>query len=373
MKRLIYFGVFVIFYGCAGEKSSPGPSYQISFGEELSLDFGEVGMSSEVPFSISSLDRDNSSFLVFNTFYRRLDTVFFSPGKGRIAPGLEIPKEGPGSIPGFSYFTHTDQRNLFYTLNEIYYLKDGMTIKLKATEVLDDGSGSIKAIVGHGGNREFQSSPLEGDFLVVIIVDHQTQELSLMKYDFENFEKIPFSFDSDQISKHRISFDMGGATVHNAYYPHLAVFDSLLVISYPFMNKISTVRLDGLKQSDFLYESQLVKSQKDTPKESSQIKSLEESIEASSNWRKDVNFGAIQRLNSRMMYRMVGAGEKKNPKLVLELFNNSFEKVGEFNLKAIQTDLKWFHITVEGKILIQSWKDPDEDIFKYYLVSVDPV
>lgn len=374
MKRFLVLGIFAMFWGCAEEKSSLDlkPQYQISFSEELSLDFGEVGMSSEVPFSISPKDEKNESFLVFNTFYRRLDTVSFSPKKMRLVPGLEIPKEGPGSIPGFSEFTYTDKGIVFFTLNDIYFLKYGETVHLKISKVLDDGSEGVKAITGNGSNSVFQVAPFSGDFFTVIAVDHGTEKFSLMTYDFESFTEIPFAFDYEKLNRQKISFVFSkGVTLSNAYNPYLTLSDSMLIVSYPFMNKISTIRLDELKHTDFLPRSQLFKSQKDKPIESSEIKSFEEYYEASSKWHKDVKFGSIQRLNDRLLYRMVGAGEVKPPKLVLELFSNSFEKVGEFNLKAIHTDLKWFHITVEGKILIQSRKDTDEDIFKYYLIEVD--
>lgn len=372
MKYLLFLGVIAVLIGCSQEESSSVPTYQISFSEELSLDFGDVGMSSEVPFSISPLDEKNESFLVFNTFYRRLDTVSFSPDKKRIIPGLEVPKEGPGSIPGFATFSYTEQGILFFTANEFYYFENGETVKMKMTQVLDDGSGSMKAIAEAGVPGVFQPAPLKGDYLCLIIKDSKTEKFTLMKYDFESFTEIPFSFDSEQLARNKISFNYAnGAMLSNAYYPYLTFSDSVLIVSYPFMNKISTVRLEDLRQNDFFPKSQLVKSQRDKPIESSEIKSFEEYYEASSNWHNDVKFGSIQRLNSQLLYRLVGGGKEESAKLVLELFNNEFDKVGEFNLKDIHTDLKWFNITVEGKILIQSSKDPDEDLFKYYLISVD--
>lgn len=374
MKKLLLIGVIASIWSCTGEKSSSVPSYQISFIDQLSLNFGEVGMSSEIPFSISPLDTKNLSFLVFNTFYRRLDTVSFSPDKKRIVPGLEVPKEGPSGIPGLNKFTYTENGIIFFTLNEFYYFKDGETVKMKMTEVIDDGIGSIKSIVEAGGSGVFQPAPFNGDYLSLIIKDSEEEKFTLMKYDFESFTEIPFEFDYVKLARNRISFEIAkGTIVSNSYNPSLTLSDSVLIISYPFMNKISTVRLDDLTQTDFFPESQLFKSQKDKPIESSEIKSFEEYYEASTNWHKDVNFGAIQILNSQLFYRLVGTGEMNPPKLVLELFNNEFEKVGEFDLKSFQNDLKWFHITVDGKILIQSWKDPDEDIFKYYLISVDSV
>ncbi|MEP4375665.1 MAG: hypothetical protein ABJ333_11490, partial [Algoriphagus sp.] len=41
-------------------------------------------------------------------------------------------------------------------------------------------------------------------------------------------------------------------------------------------------------------------------------------------------------------------------------------KVGEFIMSAIEPNLSLLYLPVEGKILIKSSKDPDEDIFKYY-------
>lgn len=375
LKRFAFYGSLSFLWACTGEKSSSVPNYQISFSEELSLDFGEVGMSSEVSFDISPLDKNNSSFLVFNTFYRRLDTVSFSPEKKRIVPGLEVPKEGPGSIPGFSSFSYTEQGILFFTANEFYYFKDGQTLKKKITKVLGDDGKSLKSIQGYDlTNGTFQPASYKGDFISMIIKDSETKKYTLMKFDFESFKEIPFSFDTEQLARNRISFYYAkGVMLSNDYNPYLTLSDSVFIVSYPFMNKISTVRLDDLRQNDFFPESQLVKSQRDKPIDSSEIKSFEEYYEASSNWHNDVKFGSIQRLNSRMLYRMVGGGKEGSNKLVLELFNNEFDKVGEFNLKDIHSDLKGFHITVEGKILIQSSKDPDEDVFKYYLISVDPI
>ncbi len=361
--------------GCTEEKSSSVPKYQISFSEEMSLDFGEVGMSSEVPFSISPLDEKNESFLVFNTFYRRLDTVSFSPEKMRLVPGVEVPKEGPGSIPSFHTINYTEQGILFFTSNEFYYFKDGETIKMKMTEVLGDVGKSQKSIHGYSlRNGTVQSAPFEGDYLCLIIKDSDTEKFTLMKYDFETFKEIPFSFDSEQISKHRISFDFAkGSTVSNSFSPYLTFADSLLIVSYPFMNKISTVGLGDFEQSDFQYESTLFKTQKDLPKSKSDFKDVADFMDASYQWGDDVSYGVVYRLNERLMYRIVFESQDESPKKFLELFDSSLEKVGEFDLTAIQPKLKGFHITAEGKILIQSSKDPDEDIFKYYLIEVEEI
>ncbi|MEB2776854.1 hypothetical protein SYJ56_16120 [Algoriphagus sp. D3-2-R+10] len=373
MKILLYLGFITLVFGCTEEKSTV-PKYQISFSEEMSLDFGKVGMSSQLPFSISPLDKKNESFLVFNTFLRRLDTVSFSPEKKRLVPGLEIPREGPGSIPSFYHFNYTKQRIIFFTPNEIFYLKDGETVHLKITKVLDDGSGALKAIKGAGRNGVFQVAPFTGEFLSVIIEDHETEKFSLWKYDFESFEEISFSFDSEQISKHMISFDFAkGTTVSNAFSPYLTLSDSMLIVSYPFMNKINMIELGDLEQSDFQYESKLFKTEKDQPGKTSGINDWEEFFDIKSKWDNDVSYDAVFRLNDKLMCRMVFESQQDSHKKFLELFDNSFDKVGEFDLTAIEPDLKWFHITVEGKILIQSSKDPDEDIFKYYLVSVDPI
>ncbi|SFB55920.1 hypothetical protein [Algoriphagus aquimarinus] len=373
MKNLLFLGIIAFLIGCNDEKSSSLPNSQISFSEELSLDFGEVGMSSEIPFSISPLDQKNESFLVFNTFYRRLDTVSFSSKKMRLVPGVEVPKEGPGSIPGFATFSYTEQGILFFTANEFYYFKDGETIKIRMSEVFSDGSKSLKSIYGYDvTNGIFKSASFKGDFISMIVKDSETEKYTLMKYDFETFEEIPFSFDSEQISKHRISFDFAkGSTVSNSFSPYLTVADSVLIVSYPFMNKISKIGLDDLKQVDFLYESMLFKTQKDLPEQKNDFKDLSEFMEINSRWSKDVNYGSVYRLNNGLLYRIVFEAQDESPKKFLELFDNSLKKIIEFDLTAIQSKLKPFYITVEGKILIQSSKDPDEDVFKYYLISVD--
>ncbi|PZX47089.1 hypothetical protein [Algoriphagus chordae] len=373
MKNLLFLGIISFLFGCTEEKSSSVPSYQISFSEELSLDFGDVGMSSEVPFSISPLDENSESFLVSNSFYRRLDTVSFSPEKMRMVPGVEVPKEGPGSIPGFATFSYTEQGILFFTPNEFYYFKDGETIKIRMSEVFSDGSKSLKSIYGYDvTNGIFKSASFKGDFISMIVKDSETEKYTLMKYDFETFEEIPFSFDSEQISKHRISFDFAkGSTVSNSFSPYLTVADSVLIVSYPFMNKISKIGLDDLKQVDFLYESMLFKTQKDLPEQKNDFKDLSEFMEINSRWSKDVNYGSVYRLNNGLLYRIVFEAQDESPKKFLELFDNSLKKIIEFDLTAIQSKLKPFYITVEGKILIQSSKDPDEDVFKYYLISVD--
>lgn len=373
MNKLLFIGVFASFWGCAEEKSSV-QKYQISFSKEMSLDFGKVGMSSQVPLSVSTLDMKNDSFLVFNTFYRRLDTVAFSIGKMRLVPGLEIPKEGQGSIPSFFHFTYTEPTIIFFTANEFYYFNYGETVKFHATTELNDGSGTLKAIKGAGRNGVFQVAPFTGEFLSVIIEDYETEKFSLWMYDFESFEEIAFSFDSNQMAKHRISFDFRkGSVVSNAYSPYLTVSDSVLIVSYPYMNKISMIELGDLEQSDFQYDSKLFKTEKDQPAKTGGFNDWEEFVEIKNEWDDDVSYGVVYRLNERLMYRMVDAGQDESRKKFLEIFDNSLKKVGEFDLTAIEPELKGFHITVEGKILIQSSKDPDEDTFKYYLISVDEI
>lgn len=370
LKRFAFYGSLSFLWACTGEKSSSVPNYQISFSEELSLDFGEVGMSSEVPFDISPLDKNNSSFLVFNTFYRRLDTVSFSPEKKRIVPGLEVPKEGPGSIPGFSSFIHINQENVYLTGNSIFYLKDGETVKYN----LENEDGKLNAIRGtNPKNKVAYLSSLETKFLYVIIQDHSFVDLSLYRFDFElrTFEEVPFNFTN--MEDHIISYKRGPATATNGYFPFITLSDFTLILSYPFKNQISKIDLRTLKQFDYSYTSNYFKSEKDIPEIKSSFDDISEFIEASYKWDEDMYFGTVYKLNSDLMYRVVNDFGKSPNLVFLELFDNSFKKVGEFNLTAFEPDLKGLHITVEGKILIQSSKEPDEDIFKYYLLSVDPI
>ncbi|MEP1088527.1 MAG: hypothetical protein ABJH01_17755 [Algoriphagus sp.] len=339
------------------------------------MDFGEVGMSSEMPFSISPLDKNNESFLVFNTFYRRLDTAFFSLENNRIVSGLEVSKEGPGGIPSFDIFSYNKYIGVIYMNgNSFFYNKDDYTVKLNMTNELDNGSSSIKSIYGADRrNGTFQMSTFMGDNFSIIIHDNDTNAHLLMSYDFDsnNFHDLPFSFDDDQMMKQDMQFKNESVTIRNTYAPYLTVFDSLLIISYPFFNKISVLSLEDYKQSDYLFESEFFKTQKDLPVKTDNS-DYEKFGEEFTKWNNDVHYASITRLNNKLMYRMVFENIS-SWKVYLELFNNSFEKVGEFDLTALQPDLKWFHITVEGKILIQSSKDPDEDIFKYYLISVEEI
>jgi hypothetical protein len=375
MKNLLFLGIFAGLMGCSEEKFSSVPNYQISFSEELSLNFSEVGMSSEVPFSISPLNESNESFLIFNTFYRRLDTVVFSQGKKRIVPGLMVPKEGPGSIPSFDIFSFNKRIGVIYMNgNSVFYNKDSYTVNLNMTNELDNGSSSLKSIYGADRkNGTFQMTSYMGDNFSMIIHDNDTDINSLMSYDFDSktFYDLPFSFDEDQMAKQSMQFKNGPVIIGNSYSPYLTNSDSLIIISYPFFNKINVLRLEDYKQSDYLYESELFKTQKDLPAKTDNS-DYEKFGEEFTKWNNDVHYASISRLNNKLMYRMVfeNIGSRK---VYLELFNNSFDKLGEFDLTALQPDLKWFHLSVESKILIQSSRDPDEDIFKYYLLSVDPI
>lgn len=319
------------------------------------------------------MDKNNESFLVFNTFYRRLDTVFFSHEKKRIAVGFEIPSEGPNAIPRFDYFTYTKRYLIFFGGNDVYYMQEGNTIRLNLTRELDNGQGGLKSIYGGGFNRLFQAASLEGDCFYLIANDHVSGEFSIVKYDFQKFQELPFKFDLGKLKDHRIFYTDGSLILENAYNPFMTASDSVIVVSYPFNNEINIFGIDDLKQSELAYESNLFKTIKDLPSKNSSFDIMSDFFDAKSSWNQDVTYGPVYSLDEKLMYRMVFESQNGSPRKFLELFNNSFEKVGEFDLTAIQPDLKWFHITVEGKILIQSSKDPNEDIFKYYLISVDPI
>ncbi|PZX47094.1 hypothetical protein [Algoriphagus chordae] len=371
MKKLLFIGLIISLWGCTEEKTSSVPSYQISFSEELSLDFGEVGMSSQVPFSISTLNKNNESFLVFNSFYRRLDTIFFSPNKKRIGPGLEILEEGPGSIPDFYYFTNAKERNVFLSGSSMFYSNAGDTKKIS----IKDGNGSLNSISGaNGKTRVFEFASTVGDYISLIFENKATGDFTLNTFNFdtESFEEIPFQFDLNQMGKHKMSFQQGPATVTNAVYPYLTVMDSTLVVSYPFFNKISVISLTDRKQFDVLPESSMFKSHRDVPKKTNGFENMAEYSEVGSEWNNGIYFGSIFRLNKNLIFRFVSDYSSTGHKY-LELFDNSFNKVGEFIMSAIEPNLSPLYLPVEGKILIQSSKDPDEDIFKYYLISVDPI
>jgi hypothetical protein len=364
-------GFISLVLGCTEEETSSVPIYQISFSEEMSLDIGEIGISSQVPFSLSPLDLDNSSFLVFNTYYRRLDTISFTPEKKRIAPGLEIPKEGPGSIPNFYYFTHTKERNIFINGNSIFYVKDGEAKNIK----IRDENGKLNSILGANGNtRIFDFASANGDYLSLIIKNNSSNDFALNTFNFntESFEEIPFQFDLDEIEKHMMTFEQGAATVTNAIYPYLTVMDATLVVSYPFFNKISVISLTDRQQFDILPESSMFKSHRDVPQKTNGFENMAEFSEVGSEWNNGIYFGSIFRLNDNLIFRFVSDYNSTVYKY-LELFDNSFNKVGEFIVSAIEPNLSPLYLPVEGKILIKSSKDPDEDIFRYYLITVEEI
>lgn len=370
MKSFNYFMILVLIFGCTGEKS-PVNSLSVLVSKEQAINFGELGLSSTIRYPSAPLDSGLMTYLIYNPFFRRLDSLLLKEDQLVLVEGRELEIEGPSGIPEFNFFTMTAHGPVYLDGNQAYLQqKNGETIKINFSRKLGQDSGLKSVFGGDSKNKSFRFASVGGDFFAVLIKDFQSQELSLVAYDFlaSSFSTLPFSFSNEQMKAHRIAFQNGPMTVENAYYPYLSVYDSTLVISYPFFNQISTVSLKNNSQKDFTFESKLFKTVKDLPEKGSDFKDIKTYLDFSNSWNSDVNFGSVLRLNKELYFRVVE--EQNSQKVFLELFSKDFEKLGEYDLTAIEPNLGTFHLPLDGKILFSSSKKESEDIFNYHWVSL---
>lgn len=367
MKILIVYLSFMV--SCTGEKS-PVNQPNVSISEEQILNFGDVGLSATVYYPSAPIDSKFSSYLIFNPFFRRLDTLKIQNNKLILAAGIELPFEGPFEVPEFNFFAVGNNGNIFLSGNQLYFSLNQEIQKVNFTEEISSNGSLISILGGDSKNKSFHFSPANNDSLFVIIRDFETRAFTLISYNLltSSITTIPFSFASEQMNDHRIAHEQGPMMVENSFFPFLSVYDSTLVISYPFFNQISTLSLKSRNQQDFIFESKFFKNKKNLPIKNAEPLDLRTFIETSSIWNSDVNFGSLLRLNEKFYFRVVE--EQNSEKVYLELFSNEFEKLGEYNLSAIEPNIGTFHLPFDGKILFGSSRKNTEDIFNFFWVTL---
>lgn len=366
VKILIVYLSFMV--SCTGEKS-PVQQPIVSISEEQILNFGDVGLSATVFYPSAPLDSKFTSYLIFNPFYRRLDTLKFENNKLFLSAGTELPFEGPLGVPEFNFFAVGKNGNIFLSGDQLYFSLNKEIQKVNFTEKISITGSLISILGGDSKNKSFHFSPANNDSIFVIIRDFETRALTLISYNLftSSFTTIPFSFAIEQMDDHRIAHEQGPMMVENSFFPFLSVYDSTLVISYPFFNQISTLSLKNQRQQDFIFESKFFKNRKNLPIVNVEPLDLRTFLETSSIWNSDVNFGSLLRLNEKFYFRVVE--EQNSEKVYLELFSNEFEKLGEYNLSAIEPNIRTFHLPFNGKILFGSSSKNTEDIFNYFWVT----
>jgi hypothetical protein len=368
VKILIIYLSFMV--SCTGEKS-PVHQPNVSISEEQVLNFGDVGLSATVYYSSAPLDSKFSSYLLFNPFFRRLDTLKVQNNELILAAGIELPFEGPFGVPEFNFFAVGNNGNIFLSGNQLYFTLNKEIQNVNLTEEISSNGSLISILGGDSKNKTFHFSSANNNSLFVIIRDFETRALTLISYNLltSSFTTIPFSFAIEQMNDHRIAHEQGPMMVENSFFPFLSVYDSTLIISYPFFNEISTLSLKNRNQQDFIFESKFFKNKKNLPIKNAEPLDLRTFLETSSIWNSDVNFGSLLRLNEEFYFRVVE--EQNSEKVYLEIFSNEFVKVGEYNLSAIEPNIGTFHLPLNGKILFGSSKKNTEDILNYFWVNLE--
>lgn len=362
--------LILIFVSCTRENSLVHiPKLTVS--EEDSLSFVETGLSAELNYQMAPIDANYSQYLLFNPFIRSLDTLDFEENGLVLKAGSQLPFEGPKSIPDFTFFSSGGCGKVYLAGNKLFHERGEEVLKLDLSSHLGNMNAYFSIRGGEVKNKMFQFSSFQKCRIYLIIQDFVSNEFLLVEYDFisSTLTKIPFDFANSEMDSHRLVFENGPNRVENLYFPYLSLNDSLLIISYPFFNRISTITLESQIQNDFDFKSNLFKNRKKIPLKSTVLKDLKEYLEVTYDWNSDVRFGPILRLNKTYWFRIVEGEDSKT--ISLELFSENLKKIAEYDLRAIESNLGSFYFPFKGKIVFGVLNQGNEDFFRFHWVEIE--
>lgn len=386
-KYLLFSTISLLFFtsviSCSSEKVVEGKEIFVKVSQEIRVYYAETDLSSAYPFPHSTF-LDDDTMLSYNMIRISIDTLFFEGDSLKVIAGNFLKNDGPRKVEGLSNIVRTSSGLALFNAKNIMIDQDGFSDivnhRLVNSPLFDN---SVFFGLNHGVSfymdHFFRGYDQKREKLLFFAENFHTKEFKLVSFDLSNgeFSELPMWADAELIRKNEVRHE----GVSKNYMPFIYVFRDQLVISYNYSSEFVLIDLNSFEVSKKRFPSSLFPLSKtvriDIPEslEVGNRKDFMEVMKIMGEWDQDVAFGNFESLpNSKGFCRLVKSPQSRIEdieQLNLEIFDQSFEKVGEVNLTEINANLSTFFFAYGGRLFFKAKNQDNENYLSYYFVEVD--
>ncbi|WP_339876316.1 hypothetical protein [uncultured Algoriphagus sp.] len=285
-------------------------------------------------------------------------------------------RQGPSGV-GFvmSFFTTDD--HIVYMNQQQFYNQNRMTGEVSMKFMHEYGIFGDTEYLGVSvptpsfANELYGVDKVSGVGYFIFDDDNQIR-VAGYKPSLDSMFFLPVVLDSEKYFDLKYQVKTKNVIMGGNDQPQLNVVGDKMVISYPSFSGFLVYDLNSQAQKTFTAISNSFPSQRELPQNySEEIVSGELQWELGKIWGEGVRYGYINYLKSEDKYLRLVKGEGgRDAPYFLEVFDNDFQKIKEFNLTAINPDLSPNYLNTKYGLMFRAKDQPDEDVMYYYYVNL---
>lgn len=366
--------LLIAFWSCSKPKEIL-PKVSLKVSELQRFEIGRLGMSGVIPFIFMPDQENKNNLLVYNEYFRRIDSVFFYPDTVLIQEGLEVPFEGPNGVSDFiSYFPF----NGYMTYVSSYGIgidseKGFDFVGLGSFEFIENDN--MTQIVRSIGFNQTFTGFRGGNEIYFITKNFIDEKFAVNQFDLSSRELkiMNFPLKEELLKVQDAVFQYKNSEIRAFNFPFILATENELVVSYPFTN---TIQVLNLETEDFEEDSpfaqrfpQIKKAPISIPSNSSR----EQGKDMINIWSNDVSFGPILPYQEKYFYRIVrGPTSGSSRDFFIEVFDLNFKKVLEQEILELKDVPKITYFSTGDDIILNPIKylEDDEDYFTFYRANI---
>ena len=369
------FLVFVVGILSCSEKQENVQDVFLNISERKKFHIGEGGLTAEPRFFVS-LDSSRSKGVIYNGYAHSLDSIFLSPDSASVKNGDIMESQGPSGVGNvFSFFTTLD--HTVFMNSQQFFNKNELTGEVSMKFMHEYGIFGDAEYIGVSVPTPSFANELYGVDKVsgigYFIFDDDNQ-IRVVGYDpsLDSMFFLPVVLDSEKYFDLRYKVKSKNVIMGGNDQPQLNIVGYKMVISYPSFSDFLVYDLNSQTQKTFTAISNSFPSQRELPQNYSvEIVSGELQWELGRIWGEGVRYGYINYLKSEDKYvRLVKGEGGGDVPYFLEVFDNDFQKIKEFNLTEMNLDISPNYLNTKYGLMFRAKDQPDEDVMYYYYVNL---
>jgi hypothetical protein len=376
-NKLSLFGFLLILLSCS-ERPSFEQDIFLEISDRKKFHIGESGLVPDF-FRSVSLDSSQSKGVIFNDVVHSLDSIFISQDSAWIKEGDFIHMEGPEGVGTiFSFFTA--ENHVIFMNAQQFFRKEKISGTVQSKFMHEYGVfGNLKypgiSVNSTSFSPEFNAYDKKTDTGYLIYVEDNRISVMGYKPGLDSMFILPINLDSANFFNLRFKVRTGGLTLLGDDQPQLSIVDSKLIVSYPSFSDFLVYDLESGNHQIFTSNSDSFPLKRNPPKHFGNESVDVDSFELLKLWNKEVRFGPISYLKDHNKFiRFVKgeyAGEEQaNAPIFLEVFSDSFEKLKEFDLSSLNSDLRPQYLNTPYGLMLRAKTQPEEDVMYYYYLNL---
>ena len=373
-KCSLFFVVVAVLLSCS-EKEENGQDIFLNISERKKFHIGESGITAEPQFFVS-LDSSQSKGVIYNKFAHSLDSIIVSADSAFVKDGDIMESQGPSGVDFVMSFFTTDD-HIVYMNQQQFYNQNRMTGEVSMKFMHEYGIFGDTEYLGVSvptpsfANELYGVDKVSGVGYFIVDDDNQIR-VAGYKPSLDSMFFLPVVLDSEKYFDLKYQVKTKNVIMGGNDQPQLNVVGDKMVISYPSFSGFLVYDLNSQAQKTFTAISNSFPSQRELPQNySEEIVSGELQWELGRIWGEGVRYGYINYLKSDDKYvRLVKGEGGGDAPYFLEVFDNDFQKIKEFNLTEMNPDLSPNYLNTKYGLMFRAKDQPDEDVMYYYYVNL---